>query len=263
MKKLLLLFSVFLLTACANDPYKIDPVATAKAPWKVGEIVLEEKIGIIGVEESNESNPSIRPIRKKRVFQGITIDGYFIVQEFYEDGSPNGCAYLIVDADSVTDINPIMHGSIIYQYPTTQEKRMTCELEQGKGSCALWYRSGNIRERFNLKQTNIRPIPPEVFFQHSYPIDGVLTALDDRDIVLGELYGIHTTWFKNGVKGSEGYLLNGKMHGSAIEWYENGQKALEGLYQKNSRVGIWRSWDEDGNLISEVDYGDPDQVEGK
>lgn len=70
MKKLLItLFSALVLAGCANDPYKIDPVATAKAQWEVGELIFKEE-------------PHFENSRYRK-FLGITDAGQVLIQEFY------------------------------------------------------------------------------------------------------------------------------------------------------------------------------------
>lgn len=73
MKKLLIaLFGVLMLMGCAHSTYKIDPVATANAPWEIGEVILERPFIIDN-----------KPAPVHRVFLGMTSEGYYVVQEFY------------------------------------------------------------------------------------------------------------------------------------------------------------------------------------
>ncbi|CAK7059929.1 MAG: hypothetical protein MESAZ_01576 [Saezia sanguinis] len=72
MKKILtILFCVFVITGCSNDPYKIDSVATANAPWEKGEFIVNGFCSQAAIGWC------------VRVFLGITTDGKVLVQDFY------------------------------------------------------------------------------------------------------------------------------------------------------------------------------------
>lgn len=68
------LFSVLILAGCANDPYKIDSVATANAPWKVGEII-DDQYDCLAEEWCHQ------------VFLGMLADNRALVQVFYPNGN--------------------------------------------------------------------------------------------------------------------------------------------------------------------------------
>lgn len=78
MKKLLItLFSILILAGCSTIeenalPYKIDRIATASAPWKLGEKILEEECIFDAIYSECY-----------RVFLGVMESGQVLVQEFY------------------------------------------------------------------------------------------------------------------------------------------------------------------------------------
>jgi len=82
MKKWLIgLSCVFVLSGCVSTPkaenaplFPIDPVATAEAPWKVGERI------------SDAVCPKPVNVECYRVFLGVTPDGHKVAQEFYAGG---------------------------------------------------------------------------------------------------------------------------------------------------------------------------------
>lgn len=59
---------VIALAGCVNNSLKVDPVATAKARWEVGEIIIEK--GNCG------------KIEYYRKFLGVTESGLALVQDF-------------------------------------------------------------------------------------------------------------------------------------------------------------------------------------
>lgn len=81
MKKLLIaLFSVLLMAGCASKNatmlgYEMDPVATANALWKEGDVIIQTSITL--------GDNVAREVR--RVFLGVTTKGHYVVQEFYNN----------------------------------------------------------------------------------------------------------------------------------------------------------------------------------
>lgn len=72
MKKILaIVCCIFVIAACSSDPYKIDPVATAKAPWGKDDIIVNGFCSQTAIGWCT------------RVFLGITTDGKVLVQDFY------------------------------------------------------------------------------------------------------------------------------------------------------------------------------------
>ncbi|MGL4667299.1 MAG: hypothetical protein ACRCWR_05150 [Saezia sp.] len=143
MKKLLIaLLCMVWLAGCAHDPYKIDPEATAHAPWKVGEIAYQ-----FSVFKGDQFMPMLMEMSPDtaidRVFLGKTVDGYYVVQEFFATGEPASNPILIVGEEGVAHETSIKHGHVLSWYPTG-EKAEECLLEQGRSvhPCLMWYKNG-------------------------------------------------------------------------------------------------------------------------
>lgn len=109
MKKLLIaLFSVFcMIDASAKEPlsYEIDPVATANAQWEVGEVIAS---WVLEVDEESDSG-----IMSRR-FLGVTLEGYYLVQEFYESGEKLTDPYTFLDIDSA--LNSIPYWGVVGRF---------------------------------------------------------------------------------------------------------------------------------------------------
>lgn len=73
-----------------------------------------------------------------------------------------------------------------------------------------------------------------------------------------QIDGHYRVWFRSGKKQTEATFANGKPEGLVQQWYESGGKDIEGHYKNGLQIGVWRQWDEDGHLISETDYGTPE-----
>ena len=131
MKKLfVMLFCLFALTACVQSTetadeaisYKIDEKATASAPWKVGETILELDHKVIN-ESAERGEGTVLGYRK---FLGRTAENYYLVQDFYKDKDVKySDPYLLIKADALTDNGPnwhtSIHGHLMTYYPNGQK----------------------------------------------------------------------------------------------------------------------------------------------
>ena len=88
MRLLLVLFLGVFITSVCGAMSPLDPMdhqATARAPWKKGEIVKKTRHSDVK-------------------FLGITIDGYYLVQQFYSGGDEKRTdLYTVVCPDKVVD----------------------------------------------------------------------------------------------------------------------------------------------------------------
>lgn len=156
MKKLLIALSVLLLTACAAVPDKIDPVATANAPWEVGEVVYEKAIDASALEYSY-----------KRYFVGVAeVGGYIVRDETRMAYTEEGWEYLkeeyeaqgiqrimeivsdpyALNEEDVDAENLKIKGAYITRY-SSGEKNMECYFDEGttKGEpCYQWNMNGKL-----------------------------------------------------------------------------------------------------------------------
>jgi len=61
--------------------------------------------------------------------------------------------------------------------------------------------------------------------------------------------GIHTEFYENGKKRSEGNFKDGKLDGLWTSWYENGQKRTENTYKNGKNYGSSYLYNGDSELI--------------
>lgn len=88
--------------------------------------------------------------------------------------------------------------------------------------------------------------PPPYSFVHGC----ALPSTGDKPI----WHGPHTTWYKNGIRSSDGEYANGKRHGKWIYWYDDGKKKLESHYHQGAQVGHWIYWNRQGEVFNQVEF---------
>ena len=59
--------------------------------------------------------------------------------------------------------------------------------------------------------------------------------------------GIHTEFYENGEKKSDGTFKDGELDGLRTEWYGKGQKKSEINYKKGKLIS-YKYWNEDGSV---------------
>jgi len=121
--------------------YEIDARATAQAPWKVGEVVVAECMS------------RFEPVMIERRFVGITSDGKFVVQDFYQSsGQKLTDSFVMVEREFVDILDwdhyesrhlvPI-EGVLITWYENGEKK---CEGQyvdrEPQGVWVCWYETG-------------------------------------------------------------------------------------------------------------------------
>lgn len=169
-KTLAVLFSTFALAGCVTSSYKIDPVATANAPWTVGEIIR--------IDEDNDDQVILQ---NKWFFVGIAMDGaYLLREESYLEYSEE---YWDLIEDTPESQN-LLNGRIIhtlsepYRVPDmtkweneiipataidgrflsfyiTGERFSECYFETNKGFCIRWYQSGGKKSESDYSYGDI------------------------------------------------------------------------------------------------------------
>lgn len=122
--------------AFADEPsYEIDPVATANAPWKVGEKIIKEG--------------SCLGEKNYRKFLGVTQSGLALVQNFYSSGKKFTNPFLIPvrNADKNTEDLCMrgMEGDYTVWYENGQ-KALECRYKDMEpfGLCRFWDKKGNL-----------------------------------------------------------------------------------------------------------------------
>jgi antitoxin component YwqK of YwqJK toxin-antitoxin module len=81
---------------------------------------------------------------------------------------------------------------------------------------------------------------------------GMLTKKGDRN-------GKWTFYSETGNELSMTVYENGKREGFTIVKYPNGAIHYTGEYKNNKTVGIWKTYDEKGKLVTEKDFGYPEE----
>lgn len=229
-KMLVLLCAAFVLTACttkenASFPFQVDSIATAKAPWKVGDQVV-----IYSNCPTIIANSDIC----YAVFLGITAKGNALLQDHYDTGEKLSDPYeypfdidLIQNPDSAK-FNSFHHEGLLTRYYQNGQKMVQSTYTNGQrnGFTRLWYENGQLSNEEEVH----------------------------NDLIQGRAI----SWYRNGQKWAQYTYVNGKWHGPYTVWYENGQIKEEGNYQDTFvPVGLWRYWDKNGNLIKEINYDPP------
>ena len=71
--------------------------------------------------------------------------------------------------------------------------------------------------------------------------------------------GIWTYYSVNGLELSVTIYEHGLREGFTVVKYPNGRLHYRGEYHKDASVGIWTTYDEKGKLLSEKDFGYPEE----
>ena len=80
-------------------------------------------------------------------------------------------------------------------------------------------------------------------------------AQDDE----GKRNGIWTYYSVNGLELSVTIYEHGLREGFTVVKYPNGILHYRGEYHKDASVGVWTTYDEKGKLLSEKDFGYPEE----
>lgn len=61
-------------------------------------------------------------------------------------------------------------------------------------------------------------------------------------------------YYENGVPQVQETMKNGTKHGKYLSYYKTGLKKTEGKYVEGKRDGIWKWWNEKGEVSYQLDY---------
>lgn len=75
----------------------------------------------------------------------------------------------------------------------------------------------------------------------------------------GRKQGVWKHFTEDGVMASVTVYTDGLKDGHIVVRYPNNVVHYDGEYQMDERVGRWRFYDEEGNLVTEEDYGYPEE----
>ena len=159
MKKLFTtLLEILALSICfagSAQAYKIDTTATANAPWKVGEVLVEIPFQI----------PAGTPTPVHRVFLGITTEGHYVVQELYTlTKTKRTEPYVLMDEQDVTDTigwddtpgdDRRITGKYIAYHPNGKKLAELTANKNGRwnGKITWWYENGQIERQGKVKDS--------------------------------------------------------------------------------------------------------------
>lgn len=265
----LILFGL-LSAAKAQTNYQIDEAATAASPLKPG-----TRIAMYYAGRDKETNQSI-----VRIFQGVTTQGLYLVQEFYHDRLYDQQAYtqpyLIMPKEGLENVRD---RTDIHDYDGVTIVGVYTRLYPGGG---LWSRgnySQGVQDGLWQDWFSNGQLAQEIHYLHGKK-NGVMKTWfykgqqrSECTYVEGQKHGswqewhpngaLHSTgqyvhdkqegpwpqWYRNGIKSVEAYYKNGLLQGTYLTWHENGKPYLAGTFERGVPIGLWQEWDQQGQLL--------------
>lgn len=248
MKKVLWFISgavMLMLFGCTTieKKYMIDQQATSQSGMDVGEVVAqgEESCFMIDTWDTCKVN---------RIFLGMTQDGRYIVQDFFENGHVKMTdPYALLNKEDVKSLNfspfNTSRDGHYVQWHSNGHKWYEGDYADGQidGVWRVWHSNG--KKAAQGKQNSLG----EQGLWEYWHDNGQMSA--QGSYVNGKQTGLWRQWYKNGQKKSEVSFVDGKADGLAVEWYESGVKRFEGHYNMNNPDGTWREWDMSGQILRE------------
>lgn len=236
MKKLLIaLFSVLIMVGCATKDenvlsYEIDPVATANAPWEVGDTVLSYR------RTENEEKREIDVL-----FLGTTLEGHIVLQDFYNINELHDIKrsepYSIIDARSLTSDAPYLYHGRYIIYHFNGSISIDCLYDYGTTSispCVLRDPSGNLFSERTIHYDRSTGQYEAERVIYLVPSNTPGMEIEDRAI-----------FSENNISGTSTrtvYFVNGGKE----RWV---QDIISG------KIFSRQAWDSEGNFLGEEDYG--------
>jgi len=186
------------------------------------------------------------------------------------------CSNDYVNYDELTELNGITllkSNNVPYTGTCRKYKNKILEFEKnyknGKlnGIFIRYFDNGNVSNKVNFVNGN------PTGYKQFYPNKKLKAEKTDD----GKNQHL-TTWFENGNKNLEQYLLNNILNGKSEQWFDNGQlelsctyknnkqegkfsayhkngkKKIEGNYYNGNLDGNWKSYNEKGHIISDEKY---------
>ncbi|CAK7049194.1 MAG: hypothetical protein MESAZ_01082 [Saezia sanguinis] len=223
---------------------QIDRAATAVAPWGVGEVVATGSLPSGG-----------GPVEVYRRFVGVSVNGFFVVQDFYAHGDAKfSDPYELMQQRDVSAAGfdawrgEAISGPYLGWYPDGGKKYQLFFVHgRQSGDAVMWgedgakaiegmYEDGLAHGRWTVWHDN-RQMRETGAYVHDHQ------------------QGLWQEWYDNGQLASEGAYQDGEPDGVWCYWYENGHKSMSGFFEKGQRRGVWQRWSESGELIEKMDYG--------
>ena len=257
MKKwLVILLGAFVFAGCTtkeNNPSsittesvaKLDPVATANAPWKVGEVIIDN---------AQCHYPSSRR-ECYTIFLGILDNRNILIQDLFAPEVKHTDPYEVRWSSAAKEspyeryfLRGAINGKLMIYHRENNEQRY---YKNGSttGTWIVWYGNGNKKSEINLKDSIYEG--DAIYWYENGQMSSKSTYKNVR------LEGNSLLWYEDGKMKEETHYKDGKKDGLHTLWHENGKKKMHGLYKKGDKVGVWREWDKNGRLTGKRDYGNP------
>lgn len=201
------------------------------------------------MSKKNENSLFIRKILQ------TNLDGYNLVQDFYNTGQKRTDPFLI--PSNFTSFNPFNYlrfsiDKIITFYKTGEKETEYFPLQK---RYIIWYINGQKAHETNYKNigteyawlvewyTNGQKYSEEITINKR----NSLKYWHKNGLLASENKGyIETYWYENGQIRCEEHLLGYTPDGIKISWYPNGQKMTAGYHDKEKKEYIWDYWYENG-----------------
>lgn len=206
-----------------------------------------------------------------REYWGMTNQGHYTVQDFYNDGTKRTDPYTMIRFEELQTLLPEDIGAIVQQYNRLVKMGISIV-----GPYIQWYQNGQMAMSGYFE--NMIPSGEwTLYYESGTPMlrntwrSGVLNGASQgwhengKLAGQGEYYndqrqGVWTVWYPNGSKMQEGTYQNGEEDGQWVYWYDNGVKKEAGLYVNGIRVGMWTWWTRQGVLAREAEYGEDGEL---
>lgn len=237
----------------------LDAQATQVARWRVGEMVVVRQLLL-----PTDKGP--RPTFRR--FLGVTVEGGYLVQDFYDE----------FGAHKFTDVFVLVGGASAMQrmalsaavghlalYDREGNPLLSGELDgcgRWQGELRKWYANGQLESKQVFTQKGERV---SVVSWHANSVkDCEGQYADDRKdgewqcwwdsgklrqvehYTGGRLHGLWQYWYPDGAPMQEGVYERGEKEGLWTSWRSDGGKEEEGMYEHGKRQGLWREWYADG-----------------
>lgn len=223
-----------------TDSYQpiIDTVATAELQhMKIGDqLVRASPYYVRNPLTQDNWLPDCSMVSRR--FLGITVDNYYLVQEFGEcrgRRASNGVA--ITEPFVLTDYQALYDTRSLWRFDRTIDGRYTVyHVDNPKQKqWQVHYNKGQAEGLWTKWDSNGNKIR-EGFYSN------------------GRAEGVWTQWDSSGQKTEELIFKRGFLQGVYKKWYPTGKLAEQGEYKNGAKIGLWQGWYQNGQLNYQRSY---------
>lgn len=248
-----------------------DARLTAAAPWKVAQVVARGKV----LRVQGVSNVFVPVYRQ---FMGVTAQGGYIVQDFYEqENSKLSSPYVLLSQDSVSkpDFDYVYPGEIHGLYVRWDEngkRELDVNYSYGSyhGDQIKWYPNGQKRSQ-SVYDMGIQKRPFLEWHRNGRKAcereywdnreHGWVTCWhengrlkEEGQMLFGKRQGVWMQWSDSGGQSSQEEYLDGRKHGMWTQWGYGGEKESQGSYVEDEKHGRWVVWNSRGEVVEDGAY---------